>query len=89
MRGRAVASPVFRTPPLSHGAPPPYSAFFLAFWTTPAVTAGHLLVAAGMSAYILLAIRYEERDLTDLFGDDYRAYRARVGMLVPRLGRRG
>jgi protein-S-isoprenylcysteine O-methyltransferase Ste14 len=37
---------------------------------------------------MLIAIRYEERDLTDLFGDDYRRYRSGVGMLTPRFRRR-
>jgi protein-S-isoprenylcysteine O-methyltransferase Ste14 len=49
---------------------------------------GHLLLAAGMSAYVLIAIRYEERDLVDTFGHDYVAYRDRVGMLTPKIGRR-
>jgi protein-S-isoprenylcysteine O-methyltransferase Ste14 len=41
-----------------------------------------------MSSFMLIAIRYEERDLTTLFGDDYRRYRSGVGMLIPRFGRR-
>ena len=69
-------------------AHPLYSGFFLAFWATPRMTAGHLLLAVGVSIYMLIAIRYEERDLTDLFGNDYRNYRATVGMLTPRFGRR-
>jgi protein-S-isoprenylcysteine O-methyltransferase Ste14 len=50
------------------------------------MTAGHLLLALGMSVY-MLAIRYEERDMVSLFGKDYEAYRGRVGMLTPRLRR--
>ena len=68
-------------------AHPMMSSFFLAFWAAPEMTFGHLILALGMSIYILVALRYEERDLTALFGDDYRSYRSRVGMLVPRLGR--
>ena len=68
-------------------AHPMMSSFFLAFWAAPEMTAGHLILALGMSIYILVALRYEEHDLTALFGDDYRSYRSRVGMLVPRLGR--
>ncbi len=88
LRGRATASPVFRTPLFYRAVRHPlYSGFFLAFWSTPRMTAGHLLLALGMSVYMLIAIRYEEHDLVDLFGDDYRTYRARVGMLIPGVGR--
>ena len=52
------------------------------------MTRGHLLLAVGLSIYMLIAIRYEERDLTGLFGEDYRRYRAGVGGLVPRFRRR-
>jgi len=69
-------------------AHPLYSGFFLAFWATPRMTAGHLVLAAGVSVYMLIAIRYEERDLTDVFGEDYRKYRSGVGMLTPRFRRR-
>jgi protein-S-isoprenylcysteine O-methyltransferase Ste14 len=88
-RQRAAAAPRFRTPFLYRFVRHPlYSGFFLAFWSTPQMSAGHLVLALGMSAYILIAIRYEERDLTDTFGEEYRAYTGRVGMLVPGVGRR-
>jgi protein-S-isoprenylcysteine O-methyltransferase Ste14 len=69
-------------------AHPLYAGFFLAFWATPHMSYGHLLLAAGMSAYMLIAIRYEERDLTNYYGEDYTAYRKGVGMIFPRFGRR-
>ncbi len=49
---------------------------------------GHLLLALGMSTYMLIAIRYEERDLVEVFGSEYEQYRQRVGMLAPRMRRR-
>jgi protein-S-isoprenylcysteine O-methyltransferase Ste14 len=52
------------------------------------MTVGHLLLAIGVSVYMLIAIRYEERDLVAFHGADYEDYRGRVGMLVPRLGRK-
>lgn len=67
---------------------PLYAGFLIAFWATPEMTGGHLLFALGMTVYILIAIRYEERDLAAHFGPDYVAYRERVGMLAPRLRRR-
>ncbi len=88
-RGRAAAAPVLREPLLYRWVRHPlYLGFFLAFWAAPQMTAGHLLLAAGMSSYMLIAIRYEERDLISFFGREYEDYRARVGMLTPRFRRR-
>lgn len=87
-RGREAAPPQFRQPLLYKLVRHPlYSGFFLAFWATPVMTYGHLLLALGMSVYMLIAIRYEERDLVGLFGKDYEEYRGRVGMLTPRMRR--
>ena len=89
MQCRQAAAPQLRHPFFYRWvAHPLYAGFFLAFWATPKMTLGHLLFAAGMSVYILIAIRYEERDLKGLFGKDYEDYRSGVGMLTPRFGRR-
>jgi protein-S-isoprenylcysteine O-methyltransferase Ste14 len=90
LRGRGEAPPpAFRTPFFYRFVRHPlYSGFFLAFWATPHMSLGHLLLAAGVSVYMLIAIRYEEHDLVGAFGDDYRLYKERTGMLTPRLGRR-
>ena len=84
--GRPPPPPEFRTPLFYQRVRHPlYSGFILAFWATPVMTAGHLLLAAGMTVYILIAIRHEERDLVRLFGIQYQDYRRRAGMLIPRL----
>ncbi len=86
----SVAAPRFRTPLFYRLVRHPlYSGFLVAFWATPAMTVGHAVLAAGMSAYVLVAIRYEERDLVAVFGGDYATYQATTGMLVPGIGRRG
>jgi protein-S-isoprenylcysteine O-methyltransferase Ste14 len=88
VRGREEQAPQMREPSLYRFVRHPMMlGFFFAFWAAPDMTVGHLLLALGMSAYILIALRYEERDLVGLFGDDYENYRGRVGMLVPRFGR--
>lgn len=61
--------------------------FVIAFWATPTMTAGHLLFSLTTTAYILVAIQLEERDLMAALGDQYRTYRDRVPMLVPKLWR--
>lgn len=62
---------------------PLYVGFLLAFWAAPVMSRGHLLFAAAMTAYILIAVQFEERDLVNDLGDRYRAYQKRVSMIVP------
>lgn len=66
---------------------PLYVGWIMFFWGAPRMTTGHLLLAVGMTAYMLIAIRYEERDLVRFLGDDYVSYREKVPMLIPKLGK--
>ena len=88
LRQDPARAPRFMTPMLYKFVRHPlYVGWFLIFWSTPSMTAGHLLLAVGMSGYILIAIQYEERDLVSLHGEAYERYREQVPMLVPRTGR--
>jgi methanethiol S-methyltransferase len=62
---------------------PLYVGWLFAFWATPTMSVAHLLFAIATTAYILVAIQLEERDLTASLGDAYRDYRKRVPMLIP------
>lgn len=59
---------------------------FIGIWFTPVMTAGHLLFALGMSAYILIGVYHEEKDLVRTFGERYLRYRGRTGRFLPKPG---
>jgi protein-S-isoprenylcysteine O-methyltransferase Ste14 len=87
--GRPQRPTQFKTPSLyQHVRHPMYLGMLTAFWAAPTMSVGHLLFATGMTAYVLIALIFEERDLVRSFGDDYRRYRERVGALLPKLRRR-
>jgi methanethiol S-methyltransferase len=74
----------FKTPVLyRYVRHPLYVGWLLTFWATPTMTAAHLVFAIATTAYILIAIQFEERDLAAVHGAAYEAYRRQVPMLVP------
>lgn len=86
-RGTAAAPPHFVTPgPYRSVRHPLYLGFLLAFWAAPTMSVTHLLFAGMTTAYVLVAIQLEERDLVAAH-PEYAAYRRQVPMLVPSLGR--
>jgi methanethiol S-methyltransferase len=84
LNGREMPTPRFRTPLYYKFVRHPiYLGFIMAFWAAPTMSVGHMLFAAVTTVYIFVGILLEERDLVDLFGDDYRRYKAQVSMLLP------
>jgi protein-S-isoprenylcysteine O-methyltransferase Ste14 len=86
LRGAELPGQSFKTPLLYRIVRHPLMlGFLLVFWATPEMTAGHLLFAIMTTAYILIALQFEERDLIAAFGTTYEQYRRRVPMLLPRI----
>ena len=83
-RGKPYTHIPFRTPgPYRFVRHPLYVGWITAFWATPTMTVTHLVFALGMTAYILVAIPFEERNLVTYHGKRYADYRRRVPMLIP------
>lgn len=82
--GQSYTPVPFRTPWLYRVVRHPIMlGFLIAFWTIPTMTQGHLLFAAVVTAYVLIALRLEERDLLAHYGETYSAYQGQVRMLLP------
>lgn len=89
LRGEAYEPPKFYTPSLYRLVRHPlYIGWLTIFWAAPTMTLAHLVFALGTTAYILVAIRLEERELVAAFGDRYLDYQRSTPMLIPRLRRR-
>jgi uncharacterized membrane protein len=75
--GNAVRQPELKTGRIYRWLRHPmYVGVLLGVWATPRMTVGHLLLAVGFTLYVLIAVRYEERDLLARFGKNYSRWRA-------------
>ncbi|MGA9672424.1 MAG: methanethiol S-methyltransferase [Terracidiphilus sp.] len=87
LKGRPQPKARFVTPFLYRMVRHPlYVGWSMAFWCTPTMTVTHLVFALGTTAYILIAIQLEERNLIEAH-PEYAEYREQVPMLVPGLPR--
>jgi methanethiol S-methyltransferase len=84
LKGKEYTPLHFVTPgPYKYIRHPLYIGWFTAIWATPTMTVAHLVFALATTVYILVAIRFEERDLVSAHGQTYASYREQVPMLVP------
>jgi methanethiol S-methyltransferase len=82
--GKEAPAPDFRTPLFYKVVRHPlYVGFIVAFWAAPTMSLGHLVFAFATTAYMLIAIQFEERDLVGVFGETYQRYQRQVSMIVP------
>jgi len=84
LKGRSYTPLDFKAP-LLYGfvRHPIMLGFIIAFWAIPHMTVGHLLFAFATTAYILIALQFEERDLVAFYGATYEEYRRKVSMIIP------
>jgi protein-S-isoprenylcysteine O-methyltransferase Ste14 len=83
-RGQPYVPLAFKTPVFyRYVRHPLYLGFIIAFWATPHMSAAHLVFALATTAYILIAIQFEEHDLVESIGAPYQEYRQRVPMILP------
>jgi protein-S-isoprenylcysteine O-methyltransferase Ste14 len=82
--GRPYTTLQFGTPgPYRLVRHPLYVGWLFAFWSTPTMNFAHLFFSVITTAYILVAIQLEERDLVREHPDSYETYRRSVPMLIP------
>ena len=87
-RGEPIPPPRMSTPGLYRWVRHPMQSGLLLFlWSTPTMTVGGLLFAAGLTLYVCIGLHFEERSLRATFGSAYDEYAARVPALIPGVGR--
>ncbi|MEO7974833.1 MAG: isoprenylcysteine carboxylmethyltransferase family protein [Thermoanaerobaculia bacterium] len=80
-----VAPPFALRGPYRRVRHPVYTGTLIAFWSTPTMSQGRMLLVGVLTIYLFIGLVFEERDLERQFGEVYREHRRRVPSLFPRL----
>ena len=59
----------------------------IGIWAIPEMTATHIVLSIGFTAYIFIGLRFEEKDLIKDIGEPYEQYRQEAGMVLPRFSK--
>lgn len=83
-KGKTIPPGDFRTPSLYRFVRHPlYVGWIVVMWAAPTMTVAHLVFALMSTAYIMVAIQFEEQDLREEFGEQYENYQQQVPMIIP------
>lgn len=86
--GRATPEPTFRKRLMYRfDRHPIMTGVLIGIWSAPTMTLDRLVLALGFTAYIIVGVAIEERDLRRKHGDTYEQYAQSVRSLVPPLPR--
>ncbi len=86
LSGKPVPSMTFKSPGMYKWVRHPIqTTALIGLWFAPVATWGFLMLAIGVTIYVMIGLYFEEKDLIKEFGNTYLDYKKQVGKLLPKL----